>query len=126
MNRTNFCPFLIFSMNTFFSFSKSIFDSVGSKIVPIAIAKMPIGNCINLSETYNQVGLPVSSNEAKIVSINKLICITPPAKIAGNINLKNFLSPGFFISNFGFMLFREVPPASFLKKTPIREYLDIN
>ncbi len=31
-----------------------------------------------------------------------------------------------FISNFGFMLFREVPPASFLKKTPIREYLDIN
>ena len=60
-------------MNFIFSFFKSSFDNVGNKTVPIAIAKIPIGNCINLSETYNQVGLPVSSSEAKIVSTNKLI-----------------------------------------------------
>ena len=74
------------------------------------MAKIPIGNCISLSETYNQVGLPVSSNDAKIVSINKLICIMPPAKIAGKITIKNFLTPSFLKFNFGtgnlFMLFR--------------------
>ena len=37
-----------------------------------------------------QVGLPVWSKEAKIVSINKLICVIPPARMAGKTILKNF------------------------------------
>ena len=66
--------------------SKSIFDNAGNKTVPMAIAKIPIGNWINLSETYSQVGLPVTRSEAKIVSTNKFIWIMPPANIAGIIN----------------------------------------
>ena len=64
-------------------------DNEGKRTVPIAIANIPKGNCINLSDIYSQVGLPVSSNEANIVSINKFICVTPPAKTAGTIHLKN-------------------------------------
>ena len=56
----------------------------------MAIANIPSGNCISLSDIYNQVGLPVSRSEANIVSINKFIWITPPASIAGIISLKNF------------------------------------
>lgn len=44
---------------------------VGNNTVPRAIAKTPRGNCSNLSDTYNQVGLPVTNKEAKIVSISK-------------------------------------------------------
>ena len=75
-------------------FLKSIFDNSGSRTVPIAIANIPIGSWINLSEIYNQVGLPVSSKEAKIVSTKIFICIIPPAKIAGSITTRTFLTPG--------------------------------
>ena len=59
------------------------------------MANIPIGNCINLSETYSQVGLPVINNDAKIVSTNRFICAMPPATMAGRIRIKNFLTPGF-------------------------------
>ena len=42
----------------------------GSITVAMAMAKIPRGNCINLSDTYNQEGLPVGKKEASIVSTN--------------------------------------------------------
>ena len=48
-------------------------ESLGRITVPIAIANMPNGNCINLSETYNQLGLPVGNSDANIVSISIFI-----------------------------------------------------
>ena len=48
-------------------------DRRGKITVPIAIAKIPKGSCINLSETYNQLGLPVGNKEANMVSISMLI-----------------------------------------------------
>ena len=73
INKTNLWPFLSLVINSCLWLSKSIFDNAGNKTVPIAIAKIPIGNWINLSETYSQVGLPVTRSEAKIVSTNKFI-----------------------------------------------------
>ena len=93
INKTNFWPFLIVLLNVVLSLITSNLDKVGSNTVPIAIAKIPNGNWTNLSDTYNHVGLPVSNNDANIVSTNKLICIIPPAKIAGKITTKNFLIP---------------------------------
>ena len=70
------------------------FERLGKRTVPIAIAKIPIGNCIKRSDTYNQVGLPVTNNEAKMVSTNRFIWAIPPAMSAGRIKIKNFLTPG--------------------------------
>ena len=76
-------------------------ERVGKRTVPMAIAKIPSGNWINLSETYNQVGLPVTRRDAKIVSIKRLIWATPPAIIAGNINIKTFFTPSLLIPILG-------------------------
>ena len=62
----------------------------------MAIAKIPNGNCIKRSDTYSQVGLPVISNEAKIVSTKRFIWAIPPAIMAGSINIKNFFTPEIF------------------------------
>ena len=60
-------------------------DNRGNMTVPIAMANIHKGNCISLSETYNQLGLPVGNSDARIVSTSILIWLTPPAIIPGII-----------------------------------------
>ena len=100
-NITNFWDFFSCSLYKFRSPFWFALDKDGNNTVPIAIANIPSGNCINLSETYNQVGLPVIKSDAKIVSINKLIWATPPAISAGSIRTKTFFIPLLLKSIFG-------------------------
>ena len=68
-------------------------DSEGSNTVPIAIAKTPKGSCINLSDKYSHVGLPIGKNDEKIESTTKFTCSKEPTTREGKRSEKNLFRP---------------------------------
>ena len=60
---------LNFLLNSRALFVADELDKAGKITVAAAIAKMPSGNWINLSDKYSKVGLPETRKEANTVSI---------------------------------------------------------